>query len=800
MGMTIWTIVVLAISLQARMTWAQDPRYDVKCEDQQETCECDQTQPDCNFQLEIEELQTFTSYVVRQQDGEVKARGVVGDTYYFTDTGFNSSLPPPRKNYTLEYGDCWYENLATAEDFRSNGCSIPMMVDGRTYRMYIAINGQIPGPTLIVTEGQMVYINVTNKLTNEGVTVHWHGMHQRGTPWMDGVAFVSQAPITPGAVFQYRFKASPAGTHWYHSHLGAQRTDGLFGALIVRERNTDQVKEKLGSFEDIPSQHTLTLLDFQREASLNLFAQIHPALGFYHNKPLGDVPTRSYSLYTPRTNSTDGVEVGPIPYWSGLINGKGRYDSTTYSILSVFSVDIGKTYRFRLVGAQSLYAYKVEVVGHKLTVIATDGHFIEPVEVDYIIIHTGERYDFLLHATQTPDNYMIRAQTLEVKDTNINPDEFEFYNHIAEAVLHYNNRQEPQPQSRYVDVRNNSRTCTHQNLCTAINCPFKEFPQGLNIQCIHLNDLKSLLPSSESMLPNIEEAETTFLNFGFAGDSLTSAVNGRNFILPSTPYQTYHGRYDYDMQYNNQVCEKKCPISTTTTNCPPCIHSIQIATNKQYSDGEEAESVMMILSSLGREGKNLDDFSHPVHLHGHSFYVVHVEHGSYENGFFRSNTRDIRCNNTYCSSPNWANKTGPDFSKYLTNGRLNNTAIRKDTVIVPAGGYVVIAFQADNPGYWFMHCHMEVHLLEGMAVIVQEYPDDQQRSPPYGINDIGDFYWPDKPNEPKQSNTCKWMGIGIAFILLWLLCPAVTCLCGFGCGCVSTRYYYKNLKVNYNEI
>ena len=87
---------------------------------------------------------------------------------------------------------------------------------------------------------------------------------------MDGVGLVSQAPITPGAVFRYMFSATPSGTHWYHSHLEPQKTDGLFGALIVREKSktVQKLKEKLGNFEDNPSQHTLTLLDFQQEASL----------------------------------------------------------------------------------------------------------------------------------------------------------------------------------------------------------------------------------------------------------------------------------------------------------------------------------------------------------------------------------------------------------------------------------------------------------------------------------------------------------------------------------------------------
>ena len=734
---------VAILWLLTGIAYTKETIDEVECRDQKEACECDSTKDICHFQLKIEELQTFASYIVTS-NGQEETRGVAGDTYYLTNTGFVPALPPPKKEYVLEYGKCWRESVPTVEDFRRNNCSVPMTVDGRTYRMYIAVNGQIPGPTLIVTENQKIRVDVYNSLTNEGVTIHWHGMHQKGKPFMDGVAFVSQAPITPGAVFQYRFDATPAGTHWYHSHLGAQRTDGLFGALIVRERNTDEITDKLGSFEDIPSQHTLTLLDFQREASLSLFTIIHPALGFYHNKPIGDVPRQSDTLYTPRTNGTDGVEVGPIPYWSGLINGKGRYNSSTYSLLSTFSVDRGKTYRFRLIGAQSLYAYKVEVVGHKLTVIATDGHFIEPVEVDYIIIHTGERYDFLLNATQDPDNYMIRAQTLEVKDTNIDPNDFVFHDHTAEAVLHYNSASAPDPNTLYGSVRQNEHTCTPQNLCTAINCPVKEFPRGLNIRCIQLNDLKALFPSKESELPTFPAKEVEFLNFGFAGNSFTSAINGRNFILPATPWQTYRGSFDNDRENR---CEFKCP---SNIDCPPCIHAIQIA-----KDGKEG-SVMMVLSALetsGSSGSIFDYFSHPIHLHGHSFYVVHVGHGNYVNGRFSSSTSDIKCDSSHKCT--WANGTIPDF---FSNGRLNDTAIRKDTVIVPAGGYVVIAFRADNPGYWFMHCHMEAHLLEGMAVIIQEYPDNRQPPIPAGINDIGNFNW--NKHEPPP-----WKTIAIVFMV-----------------------------------
>ena len=62
-------------------------------------------------------------------------------------------------------------------------------------------------------------------------------------------------------------------------------------------------------------------------------------------------------------------------------------------------------------------------------------------------------------------------------------------------------------------------------------------------------------------------------------------------------------------------------------------------------------------------------------------------------------------------------------------------------MIVPAGGYVVVAFPADNPGYWFLYCHIEVHQLEGMGVLIEEYPSVQHKAPPEGINIIGNFRW-----------------------------------------------------------
>ena len=97
-------------------------------------------------------------------------------------------------------------------------------------------NGTLPGPTIIVYEGQTLVVNVTNSLYSDTVSIHWHGLPQRGSPYMDGVGFVTQCPILPGQTFTYTFHARPSGTYWYHSHVGALRSKGIYGALIIKER------------------------------------------------------------------------------------------------------------------------------------------------------------------------------------------------------------------------------------------------------------------------------------------------------------------------------------------------------------------------------------------------------------------------------------------------------------------------------------------------------------------------------------------------------------------------------------
>lgn len=68
--------------------------------------------------------------------------------------------------------------------------------------------------------GDTIVAEVRNRMLTESVLMHWHGMHQVESPYMDGMDFVTQLPTVQANSFRYIFEAYPQGTHLYHSHIG----------------------------------------------------------------------------------------------------------------------------------------------------------------------------------------------------------------------------------------------------------------------------------------------------------------------------------------------------------------------------------------------------------------------------------------------------------------------------------------------------------------------------------------------------------------------------------------------------
>jgi FtsP/CotA-like multicopper oxidase with cupredoxin domain len=106
-------------------------------------------------------------------------------------------------------------------------------------------NGSCPGPTIQVTQGDRVRILVENRLP-ESTSMHWHGLEVPIE--QDGVPFVSQKPIAPGATFTYEFTVHQEGTFFYHAHSAMQEMIGLIGMFIAhpREEFSPQVAHDYG--------------------------------------------------------------------------------------------------------------------------------------------------------------------------------------------------------------------------------------------------------------------------------------------------------------------------------------------------------------------------------------------------------------------------------------------------------------------------------------------------------------------------------------------------------------------------
>ena len=97
-------------------------------------------------------------------------------------------------------------------------------------------NGQSPGPTIEVVEGDRVRIFVTNKLP-EHTTIHWHG--QRVPNGMDGVGGLTQPQIPVGKTFVYEFVAKRPGTFMYHPHADemTQMAMGMMGFWVTHPKD-----------------------------------------------------------------------------------------------------------------------------------------------------------------------------------------------------------------------------------------------------------------------------------------------------------------------------------------------------------------------------------------------------------------------------------------------------------------------------------------------------------------------------------------------------------------------------------
>ena len=713
----------------------------------------------CQLKLTVSAMHTLTAYTFDTETDTIER----GFPMFVNNTGdleFVTELQPPDDVTLLP----------------------PIVADGVTQRNLVVFNHQLPGPTIIGYENQRVRIRVINDLLTESIAIHWHGQHVRGSPYSDGAAYVTQCPILPGNEFEYDFTLFPAGTYWYHSHIAGQRSNGMYGGLVVLpwpETTPDP------PYEDLPSLHTLVFFElFPVNSDIWIFENELNGVGW----PDPVNPSISYR----NVPLTDGTSSSSFPFPVGIINSAGwQYtpDNGTCQrranvTLPFFNVESGKQNRFRLVGAQVNYAYRFSIHDHKLQLAATDGMDVRTPNdtlVDYIIVYAGERYDFILDANQTNDNYLIVIETLE-DPVILEERGYCIKAHRGYAVLHYSGAIEQLP-ADFDDTYDPITRCM-ESTCYAVNCPFEDYPSSYNISCISVDKLQLRVP--ERVPNDIPLNEDVFLNFRFINRGATgggqggggggqggggggqggggggqgggggdqggggggqggggggqgggggdqggggggggqggggsvrrATINGRKFLLPGSPLLSQEDSIPGSQPF--------CEYSQDPTEFgfgETCIHTYTTTT----------DTVEMIFMNPDMKE------AHPIHLHGHHFRVLKIGYPTYlANGKADMPTKDIMCSSqmSYQCNANvsWTNGTRPETP-------LAETLPQKDTVVVPYGGYVIIRFPRNNWGWWMLHCHIEPHLLGGMAMLVNATSAPNDQPIPQGFPQCGNY-------------------------------------------------------------
>ncbi|KAK2982751.1 hypothetical protein RJ640_025167, partial [Escallonia rubra] len=561
-------------------------------------------------------------------------------------------------------------------------------------RNIITVNGQFPGPTLEVRNGDTLVIKVLNSArynatihckkdeamrrpTKEALAIRRyyhcsrrrrsfdggevalaagdftervvrHGIRQMRTPWADGPSYVTQCPIQPGATYTYRFKIEKQeGTLWWHAHTGWLRAT-VYGALIIR-----------------------------------------PKMGEWWNRNIVDV-MRQAVFTGAAPNVSDAYTINGQP---GDLYGCSSKDTEKFSVAS------GETILLRVINAALNQELFFSVANHKLTVVGADAAYNKPFTTSVIMLGPGQTTNVLLTADQSPGRYYMAASPYHTAQNAA------FDNTTTTAILEYESAPcssgfSSKPTLPRLPAYNDTATVT-----------------------AFTNQLKS--PSTVNVPTEIDENLFFTVGLGVVNCNpgprcqgpnntrVAASMNNISFVLPRTSllqayYQNIPGVYTADFppvpprqfDYTGNVSRALWqPIFKTK------LYKLKY--------GSKVQIVLQDTAIISTE-------DHPIHLHGYHFYVVGQGFGNFN--------------------------PGRDASKF----NLIDPP-QRNTINVPVGGWSVIRFVADNPGrcqsllhntcspvcfhnyrpsevldiinlpgsktgVWLMHCHIDSHLTWGLAM------------------------------------------------------------------------------------
>ena len=435
----------------------------------------------------------------------------------------------------------------------------------------ISVNGQIPAPALYFTEGDTAEIYVHNLMDIE-TSIHWHGIILPNE--QDGVPYLTTAPILPHSTHLYKFPIVQNGTYWYHAHTELQEQSGLYGALILHKKQLDTIPE-----------FVVVLSDWTNENPNEVLRSLKMANDWYaiekgSTQNYGEALIKGYlgAKLTQEWLRMFPMDVSDVYYDAFLTNGQTEQ--------TLPNLKAGDKIKLRIVNGSSSTYFWLQFAGSKLTVVASDGEDVVPVEVDRMIIGVAETYDAII---SIPENmsYEFKATAEDrTKSTSLwLGDGMKMPAPTLPTLKYFEGMKMMNSMMNFDGTMDNmgmQMTNQEMDMNTVM---YPEISGGENEQ----NDTGNMDGMQMNMNEN-SSGDITTLNYGM----LRSI---KNTILPDAPTKVLHFTLTGNMN------RYQWSINNTTLG-----DTDKILIHK-------GENVRIILT-------NETMMRHPMHLHGHYFRVV----------------------------------------------------------------------------------------------------------------------------------------------------------------------------------
>ncbi|KAL3961140.1 hypothetical protein ACCO45_006257 [Purpureocillium lilacinum] len=544
-------------------------------------------------------------------------------------------------------------------------------------KQMILINGQFPGPLLEMNQGTTSRSRCTTRCPS---TPQYTTMMLK-TPWSDGVPGLSQRQIQPGKSFVYKWKATQAGSYWYHSHQHAQLNDGMYGPIVIHPKDStprpfDRISKDptaVRAMKRAEADVTPLVLSDHRHVTSERGWDINVASGLetpcydsilingkgrvdcWTQEKMASLYTAEQRLFLKLGNATSFLRPrGKRPADQPVSHSPEIFDVCTATngpreVIKVSKASNAKEtwVAFDLIGTFGLITGAFSIDEHPMYIYAVDGSYIEPQEVEAVVLTNGDRYSVMVKLDK-PGDFTMRMASLTM------PQMFTGF-----ATLSYRDPKGPSPPSKpSVGYINDIGANTTADVRFFSQAAMKAFPPA----------------------PIAQTADQTVkVAMRVAGQSYNWALN--ETIYPMGLDNDTPLLFDPQPERHNNV--------TITTR------------NGTWVD--------VIFQAVAFPMP-----PHPIHKHGNKMYLLGQGDGLFKWDSVAEAAKEIPSSFNFVDPP------------------------RRDGFTTPAAlqgpSWMAIRYHVDNPGAWLIHCHVQSHLSGGMSMAIQDGVDKWPKVPAEYLN------------------------------------------------------------------